>query len=302
MPPASRATVDSALVRYQDRPTGLFGRVRGLMERWTMQQGGQDLEARLQRLSSPSNEYGVDPFGLDLEFTKAAIAPVVWLYQSYFRVETHGIAKVPPGPLLIVANHSGQLPLDAAMISMALLLEAEPPRIGRAMIERWAQTLPFIAPLFARIGQVVGTPENCRRLLAAGETILVFPEGVKGLNKTFDKSYQLQEFGLGFMRLALETKTPILPVAVVGAEEQAPALWDFKAAAKLLGFPALPITPTILPFPMPTKYHLHFGAPMRFSGNPDDEDAELERRVREVKQVIQAMLDAGKVSRKGIFF
>ena len=167
---------------------------------------------------------------------------MVWLYKNYFRVETHGIAKVPPGPLLIVSNHSGQLPLDAAMISTALLLEAEPPRIGRAMIERWAQTLPFIAPLFARIGQVVGTPENCRRLLAAGETILVFPEGVKGLNKTFDKSYQLQEFGLGFMRLALETRTPIVPVAVVGAEEQAPALWDFKAGAKLLGFPALPIT------------------------------------------------------------
>lgn len=303
MPPASRATVDStALTVRADRPRGLFGRVRNAMEKWTVRQGGSDLEARLARLIAPQNEYGVDPFGLELDFAKAALGPVLWLYKTYFRVETHGIEKVPEGRVLLISNHSGQLPLDAAMIGCAMLVEAEPPRIVRAMVERWAPTLPFIAPFFARIGQVVGTPENCRRLLAAGETIMVFPEGVRGLNKTYDKSYQLQEFGLGFMRLALETNTPIVPVAVVGAEEQAPALFDFKAAAKMFGFPALPITPTILPFPMPVKYHLHFGAPMRFTGNPDEEDSELERKVRDVKQAIQAMLDAGRVSRKSIFF
>ena len=303
MPPASRATVEStALTSYDARPRGLFGRVRSAMEKWTVKLGGADMEARLARLIAPQNEYGVDPFGLDLQFAKAALAPVLWLYRSYFRVETHGIEKVPEGKVLLIANHSGQLPLDAAMIGCSMLVEAEPPRVVRAMVERWAPTLPFIAPFFARIGQVVGTPENCRRLLAAGETIMVFPEGVRGLNKTFDKSYQLQEFGLGFMRLALETGTPIVPVAVVGAEEQAPGLFDFKAAAKMLGMPSLPITPTILPFPMPVKYHLHFGAPMRFTGNPDEEDSELERKVREVKQAIQAMLDAGRVSRKSIFF
>jgi len=303
MPPASRATVDStALAKFDDRPRGLFGRVRASMEKWTIKLGGPDMEAKLARLVAPQNEYGVDPFGLDLDFAKAAAAPALWLYKNYFRVETHGIEKVPEGRVLLVANHSGQLPLDGVMIGCAMLCEAEPPRVARAMVERWAPTLPFVAPFFARMGQVVGTPENCRRLLAAGETITVFPEGVRGLNKTFDKSYQLQEFGLGFMRLALETGTPIVPVGVVGAEEQAPALLDFKAAAKMFGLPALPITPTLLPFPMPVKYHLHFGAPMRFSGNPDDEDSELERRVREVKQAIQAMLDAGRVSRKSVFF
>jgi 1-acyl-sn-glycerol-3-phosphate acyltransferase len=303
MPPASRATVEStALATYSDRPRGLFGKVRSAMEKWTVKLGGAEMEARLARLVAPQNEYGVDPFGLDLQFAKAAIAPALWLYKSYFRVETHGIEKVPEGRVLLISNHSGQLPLDAAMIGCAMLVEAEPPRVVRAMVEKWAPTLPFIAPFFARIGQVVGTPENCRRLLAAGETIMVFPEGVRGLNKTFDKSYQLQEFGLGFMRLALETGTPIVPVGVVGAEEQAPALFDFKSAAKMFGFPALPITPTLLPFPMPVKYHLHFGAPMRFTGNPDEEDSELERKVREVKQAIQTMLDAGRVSRKSIFF
>ena len=131
---------------------------------------------------------------------------------------------------------------------------------------------------------------------------MVFPEGTRGLNKTYDNKYQLQEFGIGFMRLALETRAPVAPVAVVGAEEQAPALWDFKAAAKMLGFPALPITPTLLPLPLPVKYRLHFGAPMRFGGSAEDEDAELERKVKEVKAQIQAMLNRGVEERKSVFF
>jgi 1-acyl-sn-glycerol-3-phosphate acyltransferase len=272
------------------------------MEKWTLQLGGPAMEERLARLVAPQNEYGVDPFGLDLQFTKAAVAPALWLYKNWFRVQTHGIERVPAGKALLVANHSGQLPLDAAMIGVSMIAEAEPPRICRAMVEKWAPTLPFIAPFFARIGQVVGTPENCRRLLMTGETIMVFPEGTRGLNKTFEKRYQLQEFGLGFMRLALETRTPIVPVAVIGAEEQAPALFDFRAGAKVLGFPSLPITPTLLPLPLPVKYHLHFGEPMRFVGNPDDEDSELERRVREVKTQIQTMIDRGLVERGGLFF
>ena len=292
----------TALARYEpERPRGILGRVRSAMEKWTYRQGGPDFEARLARLVAPQNEYGVDPFGLELEYTKAAIAPALWLYKSYFRVECHGIENVPAGRVMLIANHSGQLPLDGMMLGMSMLVEAEPPRVCRAMVEKWAPTLPFVAPFFARVGQVVGTPENGRRLLAAGETIMVFPEGVRGLNKTWERKYQLQEFGLGFMRLALETRTPIVPVAVVGAEEQAQALWDFKSAAKLLGLPALPITATLLPFPLPVKYHLHFGAPMHFTGRHDDEDSELERKVREVKTTLQSMMDRGVQSRRSIF-
>lgn len=292
----------TALARYEpERPRGLFGRVRSAMEKWTYRQGGADLEARLARLVAPQNEYGVDPFGLELEFTKAAIAPALWLYKNYFRVECHGIENVPAGRVMLLANHSGQLPLDGMMLGISMLVEAEPPRVCRAMVEKWAPTLPFIAPFFARVGQVVGTPENCRRLLAAGETIMVFPEGTRGLNKTYEKKYQLQEFGLGFMRLALETQTPIVPVAIVGAEEQSQALWDFKSVARLLGLPALPITATVIPFPLPVKYHLHFGAPMKFTGRHDDEDSELERKVREVKAQLQSMMDRGVQSRRSIF-
>jgi 1-acyl-sn-glycerol-3-phosphate acyltransferase len=294
--------MSTALVRTDsDRPRGLFGRLRGAMEKWTMSQGGPDLEGRLARLVAPQNEYGVDPFGLELDFTKAAIAPALWLYRTYFRVQTHGIEQVPAGRVMLVSNHSGQLPLDGAMIGMALLLEGEPPRVVRAMVEKWAPTLPFIAPFFARIGQVVGTPENCRRLLAAGETIMVFPEGTRGLNKTYDKRYRLQEFGSGFMRVALETSTPIVPVAVVGAEEQAPAFFDFKAVAKVIGFPSLPVTPTLLPLPLPVKYHLWFGAPLRFAGSAEDDDVELDRKVSEVKHAIESLLERGLASRASIF-
>ncbi|HTO96231.1 MAG TPA: lysophospholipid acyltransferase family protein [Myxococcales bacterium] len=294
--------MSTALVRAeQDRPRGLFGRLRGAMEKWTASQGGPDLEARLARLVAPQNEYGVDPFGLELDFTKAAIAPALWLYRTYFRVQTHGIEQVPAGRVMLVANHSGQLPLDAAMIGMSLLLEGEPPRVVRAMVEKWAPTLPFVAPFFARIGQVVGTPENCRRLLAAGETIMVFPEGTRGLNKTYDKRYRLQDFGSGFMRIALETETPIVPVAVVGAEEQAPAFFDLKVVARALGFPALPVTPTLLPLPLPVKYHLWFGAPLRLAGTAEDDDAELERKVSLVKNAIEQLIQRGLAARGSIF-
>jgi 1-acyl-sn-glycerol-3-phosphate acyltransferase len=294
--------MSTALVRYDgDKPRGVFGRLRGAMQKWALSQGGPELEARLARLVAPQNEYGVDPFGLELDFAKAAIAPVLWLYRNYFRVETHGIDQVPQGRVMLISNHSGQLPLDGAMIAMSLLLEAEPPRVVRAMVEKWAPTLPFVAPFFARIGQVVGTPENCRRLLAAGETIMVFPEGTRGLNKTYDKRYRLQEFGSGFMRIAVETQTPVLPVAVIGAEEQAPALFDFKQVAKIFGFPALPITPTLVPLPLPVKYRLWFGEPMRFSGTAHDDDAELERKVSEVKRAIEILLKRGLKSRGSIF-
>jgi 1-acyl-sn-glycerol-3-phosphate acyltransferase len=192
--------------------------------------------------------------------------------------------------------------MDGAMIGVAMMMEAKPPRAIRSMVEKWVPTLPYISTFFARVGQIVGTPENCRRLLMADEAILVFPEGARGIAKLWPQRYQLQEFGLGFMRLALETDTPIVPIAVVGAEEQAPALVDIKPVAKLLGFPAFPLTPTGLPFPLPTKYRLYFGDPMHFTGRADDEDSELDKKVRTVKAAIQTMIHQGLKERRGVFW
>ncbi len=272
------------------------------LKAWTLELGGPGTRARLEKLTPPKNEYGVDPYGLDTEYLVAAIAPLLWLYKKYFRVQLHGSDHVPnEGRAVIVANHSGQLPFDAAMIELGLLIEKDPPRVARALVEKWVPTLPFVSTFMARCGQIVGTPENCRRLLAADEAILVFPEGVRGLNKPFRERYRLQKFGHGFMRLALESSAPIVPCAVVGAEEQAPALFDLKPLARLLGFPAFPITPTVLPFPLPARYHIRFGEPLRFAGSPDDDDAELERKVGQVEDAVKALLERGLAERKSVY-
>jgi 1-acyl-sn-glycerol-3-phosphate acyltransferase len=277
-------------------------KVKQGLKDWTFRMLGDGVEDRMQAIARTENEYGVDPFGFSLEFAVSAMAPFVWMYRHYFRVETHGMEKVPDGRVLLVSNHSGQLPIDAAMVAVSLLVDRNPPRAVRSMVEKWVPSLPYVSTFMARVGQIVGTPENCRRLLLGGEPILVFPEGVRGLGKLYSHRYQLQDFGLGFMRLALETDTPIVPVAVVGAEEQAPGLASLKPVAKLFGFPYLNLTPTGVPLPLPTKYHLYFGDPMRFSGRPDDEDAELDKKVRTVKATIQAMLNEGLKDRKHVFW
>jgi 1-acyl-sn-glycerol-3-phosphate acyltransferase len=171
------------------------------------------------------------------------------------------------------------------------------------MVERFVPAVPFASYLFSRWGQITGTPENCRRLLEAEEAILVFPEGARGISKPFAKRYQLQDFGLGFMRLALETGTPIVPVAVVGAEEQAPAI-NIKPLAKLFGSPSFPIVPypPFVPLlPLPVKYRLYFGEPLEFKGDPDDDDEILQGMVQTVHNRIQSMLHLGLRERKGVF-
>ena len=275
--------------------------LRERLKAWTFALGGPGTRARLEKITPPANEFGVDPYGFDLEYATAAVAPFLWLYRKYFRVQLDGLEHVPSeGRAVLVSNHSGQLPFDAAMLAVALLVEKDPPRVVRALVERWVPTLPFVSTFMARIGQIVGTPENCRRLLAADEAILVFPEGVRGLNKPFSERYRLQGFGAGFMRLALESNAPVIPVAVVGAEEQSPSLMDLKPLAKLLGMPSFPLTPTLLP--LPTHYRILFGEPMRFTGSADDEDAEIEKKVAQVERNVKALIDRGLAERTSIFF
>lgn len=268
----------------------------------TFQIGGEQAKRKIEALTLHANEYGVDPFGMDLDYAVAAAGPLLWLYKNYFRVRTYGLEKVPQGRVLLVSNHSGQLPVDGAMIAVAMLAEADPPRAIRSMLERWVPTLPFVSTFFARCGQVVGTPENCIRLLEKDEAILVFPEGTKGINKLFRDRYQLAPFGQGFMRLALATGAPIVPIAVIGAEEQAPALFDAKPLARLLKMPAFPITPTLLPIPLPARYHIYFGDPLTFEGRQDDDDAVLARKVKQVRSTIQSMVNVGLKERKRIYW
>ena len=280
--------------------------IREWVDEFTVRLLGRDFENRLRRVPMPMAAGGVDPFGLDPNWARYAVGVAAFFHRFYFRTDVFGIERVPSGRVLIVANHSGQVPMDGLIIGASLFLDAEPPRIMRAMVEKWSQTLPFVSTLFARVGQVVGVPENARRLLDLGEAILVFPEGVRGISKSFVDRYKLTDFGLGFMRLALETDTPIVPCAVIGAEEQYISLGNLNRFAKALRMPVFPIIPQLFvpggQLPLPTKYRLYFGEPMKFEGDPDDDDAVIGDKVARVKQTIQSMLNRGLKERKSLFW
>jgi 1-acyl-sn-glycerol-3-phosphate acyltransferase len=285
---------------------GLLRASEGRVDGWMSSLLGEDFRERLARVPMTLTSQGTDPFGLDPKWTKWALASAAFLHRRYFRSEVHGAEHVPPGRVLLVSNHSGQVPVDGALIGAALFMDVEPPRFMRAMVEKWTQTLPFVSLLFARVGQVVGVPENAVRLLEQGESLLVFPEGARGISKTFDKRYQLTEFGLGFMRLAIQTGAPIVPVACVGGEEQYISVANVETLARVFRMPAFPVIPQLLlpggQLPLPTKYRIYFGEPMQFSGDPDDDDAIIEEKVWLVKATIQSMLNRGVKERKHVFW
>ena len=263
------------------------------------------VKARIDALPKKNlNEFGVDPFGFDPEMIKVIAPALTLLKDRYFRVESHGTQNIPgEGRFLLIGNHSGQLPFDAAMVGTTVLTEAPQPRLVRGMVERWSAELPFIAELFARSGQIVGDPTICTRLLNAEECVMVFPEGAKGISKLFSQRYQLADFGQGFMRLALQTRSPIVPFAVIGAEEQAPAVADIRPLARLLGLPAAPVIfPQFLPVPLPTRYRIWFGEPMEFKGAADDDDDVVAAQVKKVKNTIQRMVEYGLKRRTSVFF
>jgi 1-acyl-sn-glycerol-3-phosphate acyltransferase len=276
------------------------------IDTWMARLLGEEMAARMARVPVSLGSSGVDRFGFDPEWAKYALSASAVLHRHYFRTDVFGKENVPTGRVLLIANHSGQIPIDAAMIGAAMFMDIDPPRFIRAMVEKWTQTLPFVSMLFSRVGQVVGVPENARALLEQDEALLVFPEGARGISKTFDKRYQLAEFGLGFMRLAIETNTPIVPISVVGGEEQYVSIANLQGLAKFLRMPAFPIMPQLLlpggQLPLPTKYRITFGEPMRFSGDPDDDDSVMEEKVFLVKQTIQSMLNRGVKSRENIFW
>lgn len=268
----------------------------------------RELGDRLASTPVPLNAYGFDPFGFHPETAKTLLLPAALSYRYYFRVEPHGCHRVPPGPVLLIANHSGQVGYDGMMLGMAMLLDAEPPRLCRGMGEFFFWKTPWLGTLASRLGTMAGTPENCTTLLRAGACVAVFPEGARGANKPWRKRYQLQTFGSGFMRLALESGAAIVPVGIVGAEEQQPGLANLEGLGRKLGLPSFPITVTApwfgplgMAFALPVKYHIHFGEPLYFEGRADDEDGAIVSRVNVVKDAIAGLLEEGLAARSGIF-
>jgi 1-acyl-sn-glycerol-3-phosphate acyltransferase len=267
----------------------------------------REIDDRIRKIPTRLNEFGFDPWGLHPQTVRETLLPALLLYKYWFRVETHDIERVPPGRVLLIANHAGQLPFDAAMLSVAMLLEAEPPRIVRGMAEYWVSQLPWVSIYATRGGAASGTPDTCREMLEAEEAVVVFPEGVRGMNKLYRDRYKLMRFGTGFVRLALEAQAPIVPVAIVGSEEQNPGLANFERLGRMLGMPAFPITatfPLLGPLgmlPMPVKYRMYFGEPLLFQGSPTEDDAVIDAKVEQVKAAISGLFERGLAERRGIF-
>ena len=230
------------------------------------------------------------------------------LYDYYFRVETHGIERVPTGRVLLIGNHAGNtIPFDGALLAAAMLIEGEPPRLCRGMAEFYLPSIPWWNEMIHRAGAVVGTPENCVQLLEREEAIIVMPEGHRGFIKPYSQAYKLQRFGTGFVRLALQTRTPIVPVGIIGSEEQSPGLYDAKGIGRLIGAPAFPITATfpllgVLGFvPFPVKYRYYFGEPILFEGEGNESDESVQERVDIVRDQISLLIEAGLEERTSWF-
>jgi 1-acyl-sn-glycerol-3-phosphate acyltransferase len=270
----------------------------------------QTMDRAMRRLTG---EYHEDEYGFDEEFAEAVFPIWEFLYKRWWRVQVDGVDNVPAhGRALLVANHSGTIfPFDALMIGTAIQKEHPLPRWTRALVLNWAFDLPFISYFMRRIGGVAANPANLGRLLGQDEPVMVFPEGAKGFGKPFAERYRVQRFGRGgFVEVALETGSPIVPVAVVGAEEIYPKLGQSDLLAKVSGAPYVPLTPTF-PFlgplgllPLPSRWRIEFLEPIDLSGyGPGaSEDRALVFDISEqVRETVQEALFQGLVRRGAAF-
>jgi 1-acyl-sn-glycerol-3-phosphate acyltransferase len=231
-----------------------------------------------------------------------------FLHDRYWRIAVTGIQNVPAsGPVLLVANHSGAVPFDGAMIVTAL--ETRHGRTARFLYDQFVEHLPPVASFYRKVGGAVASRESALALLHAGEALLIFPEGIPGVAKAFGDRYVLRPFGAGFARLALALDVPIVPVAVVGAEEVYPVVGRIEGVGKLLGLPYVPVTPffpllgLLGALPLPTKWFIRFGKPVRLTA-PEGEARWQRAKVEaaRVRGIIQAMVTRLRRQRQSVFF
>jgi len=260
-----------------------------------------------------AGEYQVDEFGFDRELTDNVILPALrLLYRNWFRVETVGMHHVPDvGGALVVANHSGTLPLDSLMTAVALHDDHPAQRHLRMLGADLMFRLPGLGTLARKGGSTLACTPDAERLMSAGELVGVWPEGFKGIGKPFRDRYKLQRFGRGgFVSAALRTGVPIIPCSIVGAEEIYPKIGDLKPLARLLGAPYFPVTPTfplLGPLglvPLPSKWYIEFGEPIR-TDEIDPSEADDPMRVfnltDQVRETIQHTLYRLLGQRRGTF-
>lgn len=256
--------------------------------------GRDDIDARLARLELPFEPSGYDVYGTSRAALRSAFRWLRPLYKNYFRVRCHGIEHVPARTrAMLVPNHSGGVGLDAAMTICACFFELDPPRLAQGMADRFLNRLPLASLVASRTGQLTGLPEHAARLLEDERLLLVFPEGVRGTAKLFSARRTVSSFPLGFMRLAMQTHTPIVPVGILGAGEALPTVANLERAGRWLGVPYLPLTPYLVPWPLPARFEFHFGEPLTFTGTGHEENDEVRANVERVRAAIESLLEAG---------
>ena len=248
-----------------------------------------------------TGDYEIDEFGYDQELNETVLMPMArLLYRHWFGVQMRHMEHVPDtGGALVVCNHSGVLPFDAMMLQVGLLDDHPAHRHLRLLGADLVYSLPILSHMARKSGHALACPADADRLLGAGELVGVCPEGYKGLGKPFSQRYRLQRFGRGgFAASAIRAGTPIIPCAIVGAEEIFPMIGNARPLARLFGFPYFPITPLFPWFgalgaiPLPSRWLIGFGEPVVTEGYgaaADDPAAVFELTDR-VRETIQQML------------
>ncbi len=269
---------------------------------------------QLWKYTDEEHYYEVDEFGMDAAVVEVVLPFFQFLYYQYFRVEVEGAEHISrKGPALLIANHSGSIAIyDGAIVNLAVYNNSPDQRRVRYLVDDFVYYLPFVGTFYQRIGGIRACHENAMRLLDQGHMVVVFPEGVNGVGKLYDQRYQLQRFGRGgYVRLAMRAGVPIIPTAIVGAEEIHPLIWKSEKIGKIFGLPYFPFTPTFpwlgpLGFiPLPTKWRIIFGAPISFakySPRDADNDALVMKVNESVKGTIQKMIDKALKKRESVWY
>jgi 1-acyl-sn-glycerol-3-phosphate acyltransferase len=245
--------------------------------------------------------HGYDAFGFDPRALALGVGLSRPIYDHYFRVKSHGAGYIPArGPCILAANHSGLLPIDAAMIMVDVIRHAYVPRAPRPIGDLFIPFLPWVGTAMARMGMVSGTRANFRHLLENDELVLVFPEGTEGIGKGFSKRYQLQAWRVGHAELAIRHRAPIVPVAVIGAEEAWPQLGRIDRF-HWFGAPFLPVPVT--PIPLPVRLDIHYGEPIfldrTWSPDQADDPAAVRDAAARVRAAVEQLISAGRRARQG---
>ncbi len=258
-----------------------------------------EIAARVARIDVPFNAYGLDPYGISRDHLSQFFSVLGWFYDNYFNVQVLGAEHIPKdGAAFIIGNHSGGIPVDAGMILTSLIKELDPPRLGHAMVEKFASSLPFLSQYYSRFGQFTGLPEHAIRFLKEGRLVVAFPEGVRGIGKLYSDRYQLSRFGTGFMRIALAAGAPIVPFAFVGGEEAFPVVMRLEKLGKALGAPFIPVPRHIVPIPVPITCRILYGEPMYFDGDGSEGDDVIIGYVDQVKERINDLIAQGRDERR----